>query len=216
MKRSRSSKTFTLIELLVVIAIIAILASLLLPALRAAKEKAKDSVCRGNLKQLGVATDMYINDSNDYIPFLFKSGGSVDAGYGDYGRWYVLLARTGALNCNEITAQTVDFTKANIIHCPSERDMSWATNHYTGSIVIANTKAGKVKTPSQKAWLIDCRPAYAYMNPYLNEANDIMAHNVSSLWIRHSKGANHLFLEGHTEWRPVTQINESDDPYTAY
>ena len=58
---------FTLIELLVVIAIIAILAAMLLPALQAARERARASNCTNNLKQLGQAMIMYGNDSNGYI-----------------------------------------------------------------------------------------------------------------------------------------------------
>ncbi len=80
MKKKRG---FTLIELLVVIAIIAILASLMLPALARAKEKAHNASCISNLRQWGLSLNMYLDDYNQTLPdFSIASGTSgAPAGY---------------------------------------------------------------------------------------------------------------------------------------
>jgi len=62
---------FTLIELLVVVAVLGILAALLLPAIGRAKEKGRSTACLSNLHQIGIALQLYVQDSQNKLPTMF-------------------------------------------------------------------------------------------------------------------------------------------------
>src|SRR5262245_56987555 len=79
--KNQKGAGFTLIELLVVIAIIAILAALLLPALAAAKDKARRTTCLSQEKQLALAMHMYASDSRDRLPKNVDPNTGLPIGY---------------------------------------------------------------------------------------------------------------------------------------
>jgi prepilin-type N-terminal cleavage/methylation domain-containing protein/prepilin-type processing-associated H-X9-DG protein len=64
----RKNKGFTLVELLVVISIIAVLLAVLMPSLRKAKEQAGFVICKNNLRQMGLASNMYLESNNNAFP----------------------------------------------------------------------------------------------------------------------------------------------------
>lgn len=116
--KNKTGNRFTLIELLVVIAIIGILAALLLPALMNAKDQAKTAACSGNLKQIGLAMTMYVNDFNDDWPAPMYWG----ANSGKYAAW-----NSGGIQSPTGLGllYTCDYLKTHqILYCPGCVDRS--------------------------------------------------------------------------------------------
>lgn len=88
---TNGKRGFTLIELLVVIAIIALLMGILMPALSAVKEQAKEISCRANLRQYGIAHSIYLNDFDGRYPEAWKSLVKTEtpvSGYARECRWH--------------------------------------------------------------------------------------------------------------------------------
>ncbi|HEU5123226.1 MAG TPA: type II secretion system protein [Verrucomicrobiae bacterium] len=155
-RRSRSAVTlqaFTLVELLVVLAIVSILASLLLPALAKGKQSAQSIACVGNLRQIGIALNTYVQDNRDRVP--------VCAGY----------LPSQMTNLPPITTTLFPNQKTNrLFQCPSDRAFfaseltsyewnfwlndapysapEWATIYTNEARVIVNTLFGsREETP---------------------------------------------------------------------
>jgi prepilin-type N-terminal cleavage/methylation domain-containing protein/prepilin-type processing-associated H-X9-DG protein len=87
----RAQRAFTLIELLVVIAIIAILAAMLLPALSRAKETGRRIACTNNMRQLGLASQIYVSDNQGFYPPRSGTDRWPDKFYDNYGKEVKLL-----------------------------------------------------------------------------------------------------------------------------
>src|ERR1700743_2399090 len=102
-KKSAAGQTarygFTLIELLVVIAIIAILAAILFPVFTKVREKARQTSCASNMKQLGIAFAQYVQDNNERFPSVHAVTPNNDYAGGWANIIYPYVKSTGAFTC---------------------------------------------------------------------------------------------------------------------
>ena len=126
--KSFVDKGFTLIELLVVIAIISILAAMLLPALKTAKESAKNISCVSNLKQVGLVNFQYGMDFNFYAPSAVGLGGAnAGAQFTATNSWASFLAYTGYIEQKSFSSGLSNPADSTLkwLSCPSQiKDVS--------------------------------------------------------------------------------------------
>jgi prepilin-type N-terminal cleavage/methylation domain-containing protein len=201
---------FTLIELLVVIAIIAILAALLLPALSAAKERAKRISCANNLRQIGMGIFVYCTDNNDIMPPLSWRPQNTDYTY--------LMFRYAPQNVNPptFTAGPYNFgavwnSKAipdgKCFYCPSNPKIDgWSYDYYS---VTAPWPVGIDLTlsPSNPDWV---RAGYSY---YPQSKHTVVLHDLAVTaaavpqWPLYSDPGNDPTLKS---WSCVPYFKQSD------
>lgn len=116
--RRQAPTAFTLIELLVVISIIGVLAGLLLPTLGRAKEAGRSTACLSNLRQIGLALQLYVDDHNNRLPYIRDR-----------------LVETNSAATN-VPLDSIDIVLSNylgnvrVLRCPSDRQRLFET---TGS-----------------------------------------------------------------------------------
>lgn len=196
---------FTLIELLVTVAIIAILASMMLPALKNARETAKRISCVGNVKQLYTVFQCYVNDNDGYMP-----SAQVDF-LSTYPHWYTIF--DGLMNSNNKSLYGRAYsTIAPIWWCPSykaNRNLNvsythfpYAYNWYLNSFAITSTgsltgrprKIQQVKRTSQVFCISDSDDD-GWRGSVMDGVNFFIG-------IRHGKRTPMSFVDGH-----VTGVN---------
>lgn len=195
---------FTLVELLVVVAIMGALIAMILPALRSAKEKARQSACESNLKQQFLAFSMYADDWGDFYPAicappLYKN------------HWFQKLSVYTKNDWPIGVKVPVSKINASVFHCPPFNPPQWNCTGYgmngwwsnSGSWELEG-KRSQVKNPSALVLVTDIEGYWVPLRAYPSGT----VYFGSPQGQRHNMGTNSLFHDGHVSWLPWQSQND--------
>lgn len=218
-----SRKAFTLIELLVVIAIIAILAAILFPVFAQAREKARQTACASNLKQLGLAIIQYTQDYDELAPVGSSWGSGLGVGWA--GQLLPYTKSTGILACpdDKNSAYPIVSYATNALvmgEAWSSVNLSWfatakwaAPASTVGLFEVSTTGTCDTTQPNE-----ECSPTGTgvdggiWPNTPIEYATGILNcpfngseypgpyGNFNPSYGRHQNGSTFLMLDGHVKW----------------
>ncbi|MHB8996622.1 MAG: DUF1559 family PulG-like putative transporter [Armatimonadota bacterium] len=197
---------FTLIELLVVIAIIAILAAILFPVFAKAREKARQSSCLSNVKQLNLAVFQYAQDYDECLPFAQMDyvGGAV-------------MALGNMTNATRPSHLMPYIKNSQVAICPSLAGAvgyGWGHNHQpyrstASGVGVAPIAMAFYEYPAEQLLFMDSQngaTSYSWVYcPHLTNDN-----GNGYVGTRHNEGSNVAFLDGHAKWTSRSSLRSKD------
>jgi prepilin-type N-terminal cleavage/methylation domain-containing protein/prepilin-type processing-associated H-X9-DG protein len=204
-KTHRTPDGFTLIELLVVIAIISILAAILFPAFAKAREKARQSACASNEKQMGYGIMQYAQDFDEQLPGSSNYDQS-HAPAGSYAySWrtliypYVRSVQLYGCPSNSFSSKFPGTNTANSDYLsPGPFPIGYGAN--PNAIWPANTPTmpvGKILLPAQFIVVGESLEYYGSLVVNRSAPTDGVS---AGMFSSHNGGANYIFADGHTRW----------------